>query len=1434
MASKYKAPPEWEEGKIFEKWQDEVQLWLLVTDLEEAKRGPALALSLSGRKREIALDIPPTELTDEGGVQKLLDTLKAVFARDEVDQFYECYVNFETITRSNGRMTDYIQNFERASNELSKKGVVLPTSILACKLLYSANLEENERRMVLSATSKLEYEPMKSSLRRIFGSVVSNSDGPGPVVKAEPAFVGQDVQDGEPENEGVSYWSRGGRGGRYNMRGSYRGRGSFVNGQRNRGMPRQSGTNQILRDGSIAQCYKCGSRYHLVRDCPESTETVEVSKTNKPDVDERQFFTFASITKSLVHECREIGIIDTGCTKSVAGDIWYQAYLKTLTPTLQKQVQTLKSYSSIRFGSGDSVRSTRICKLPVFIGGVQCSLEVEIIPGDLPLLISVKSLKAMGAVIHTGDSKMLVSNLEVLVDLVELSTGHLGLSLSSQIAACSFFAREPESLTNNELLKLHRQFGHSSAFKMRSFLRNIRPLTKTIERRIDEVCDNCDVCVKFGRPACKPAVSLPMATKFNETVAMDLHQLDKGEYYLHMIDLFTRYSRATIIGNKFPETIIESFLTEWVTIFGVPHSTLTDNGGEFDNCHFRSMAENYGIKLTTTAAYSPWSNGICERHNSALTETYNKLRSDTSFQLSKGALMRYACLAKNSLLNQSGFTPQQLVFGENPSVPTVMSSDVPALENVTTSRYIRDHLNVLSKSRQAYLSIESSDRLKRALKAKTRLYSGPYSAGERVYFRKGDDDEWHGPGVVLGMDSRTIALKHGGSIFKVHESRVRRSPVTFGNDKSESAQDNAELKTPVSSNDVSQEDSDCEDSAGSSNSRDTTAAGDCPEESFDSDISDRDVSAVENSIPKPPAYNGDSVFRGSKALPKVKEKIRFTTVHDYNSGKDYEATVVSRAGKSSGRHKNWMNVQYSSPDSMNGQMGCIDFENDVASWSVKDDIQSLIASGEQRDEFAAAKLAELESWRQHDVYTEEEDIGQTRVSTRWVLTTKDDGRRKARLVARGFEEKDSVELTDSPTCSKESFRLLLQLLISNADWFSQVIDVKTAFLQGESLQRDVYLDPPKGYCTPGVVWKLNNCVYGLVDASLHWYKRVKKELQQLGCKASASDPCMFYYRVGGELHGVLCVHVDDFWLAGTGKFKQNVCEKLRDVFVIGDVKSIPCRYLGLDIKRQSNCIVIDMSSYVHEKLDEIPIDSARMVGKGIPLDEYERERLRSMLGKLQWVATQACPNLCFYVSSLCGRISTAVVGDIISVNKIIRTLKSGVNLSLTYVNLGDINSWKIISYADASFANLSDGGTQGGYITVIAAGGNCGVISWQSRKIRRIVRSTLAAETIACIDGADSGYLLSTLLGEIAGVKIPVVCVSDSRSLVGAVKSTTAVLDKRLRIDISYLRNMLERNEISGVDWTETQYQAADGLTKHSALINPVIKSICTGRLPKV
>ena len=105
-------------------------------------------------------------------------------------------------------------------------------------------------------------------------------------------------------------------------------------------------------------------------------------------------------------------------------------------------------------------------------------------------------------------------------------------------------------------------------------------------------------------------------------------------------------------------------------------------------------------------------------------------------------------------------------------------------------------------------------------------------------------------------------------------------------------------------------------------------------------------------------------------------------------------------------------------------------------------------------------------------------------------------------------------------------------------------------------------------------------------------------------------------------------------------------------------------------------------------------------------------------------------------------------------------------------------------------------------------------------KNSKIVRSTLAAETLSLVDGCETALYLLDIIRSISMFgkdSCPdAISITDNKSLFDAVHSTKLTLDRRHRLDISAVSNTCEREEVC-LQWTETRRQLSDVLTKKSA-----------------
>ncbi|XP_064629342.1 uncharacterized protein LOC135488628 [Lineus longissimus] len=599
-----------------------------------------------------------------------------------------------------------------------------------------------------------------------------------------------------------------------------------------------------------------------------------------------------------------------------------------------------------------------------------------------------------------------------------------------------------------KLIKIHKQFGHASADRLQKLLISAGMKNPEIFQMLTDVVKECETCQMYRKVPPKPAVGLPLATDFNQTVAVDLHELDRNIWYLHIIDEFTRFSAGAIVKRKLPQVFVQEFLSHWISIFGPPTSLFSDNGGEFSNSETHDLCENFNIKVITTAAYAPFSNGLLEKHNHVLTNIMLKVKHDRN--CSWETALKWALNAKNSMIKVHGFSAYQLVFGRNPNLPANLTNQLPALEGTTTSKVVGEHLGALYATRKAFTETECSERIRRALKKQTRSYTGDkYQMGDKVYYRRPDNTEWKGPGTVIGQDGKIVFIRHGGNLVRVHISRLQ----LVNQQRSHSAMtgDSSGHPTENKDNDRNRQDRSSKDEQPQKPA--TGDDDDQPPIQHGDDHPNQDQDQEEGAQGQNPGIRTDRI--------KVRQDIAFK--HDEKEER-MTAKVVSRAGKAGGKYKHWYNIQYLGGDSGSE---AVDLEKvhglelvDVEHEEQGRDPDEVMIS--QNVDFEEAKQKELSSWSNHQVYSEVQDQGQKCVSTRWVLTLKDTEAGiipKARLVARGFEEHGANQ-TDSPTCGNDSWRIVMAV-IAQRRWVVNSMDIKTAFLQGKSLERDIFVKPPK-------------------------------------------------------------------------------------------------------------------------------------------------------------------------------------------------------------------------------------------------------------------------------------------------------------------------------------------------------------------------------------
>lgn len=73
-------------------------------------------------------------------------------------------------------------------------------------------------------------------------------------------------------------------------------------------------------------------------------------------------------------------------------------------------------------------------------------------------------------------------------------------------------------------------------------------------------------------------------------------------------------------------------------------------------------------------------------------------------------------MAKNSMHNVNGYSPYQLLLGQNPNLPSVLTDKPPALEGTSMATWIAQHISALHATRREFTEVECSERIRRALR----------------------------------------------------------------------------------------------------------------------------------------------------------------------------------------------------------------------------------------------------------------------------------------------------------------------------------------------------------------------------------------------------------------------------------------------------------------------------------------------------------------------------------------------------------------------------------------------------------------------------------------------------------------------------------------------------------------------------------------------
>ena len=1493
-------------------------------------------------------------LDDENGVKVVIKFLDGHIGKktreSELDAFDKIWSYRRTSDQS---ILEYLRDHERFYNCCKTLGITFTDTCSAFICLLGARLNATQAELVKAvidiekeSKSKTMYTAVKTKMRDMLSNSLGNiSSGDAHKTSAE-AFIAENQEayanwqkKGSYKKNYTTNYNKSYNNNNNNKKYANNGnRASYPSNKTDRDVNKMNPLDP--RTGKPLKCKTCGSFRHFNRDCSYNKDNSGVSfgrkkgrvyLVNVEDSDEEQallsqfdkvisedeeeegkeetdqdqtekvfFTTNKEELSKFTAESINCAALDSCCTSSVSGHKWMEIYLASAPGEIKKLIKgPYESKKTFQFGNQGILPTSMAYTIPIIVAGQQHLIEVDVIDSDIPLLMSKAHMKKLGITLNMANDTASINGKQIRVDTT--SAGHFILNLfgdnehqdtelMQEIHAVNML-EENEEVQIRMLNKLHKQFGHRPKRVFVELIKSAEQWDPKFSKMIDKIIDACEGCILRKRNPDKPAVALPMAKDFNHILSMDLKQWDNKCYILYFVDMFTRYTVGTVIKDKKPDTIIAKLFDDWIRYFTAPDMILTDNGGEFVNEAMKESCSVLNIYHATTAAYSPWQNGTCEK-NHALNDCVisSLLRDYPKMPLEQA--VAWSCAVKNSLTNVYGYSSFELTFGRAPRLPNIMSNPIPASQITPRSEALIKNISTIQNTREAFAKAEKCQKLKLALSLKMRAANHDYKSGDLVYYKRDKDDKWLGPAKVIFQDSKVIGIRTTTGYVRVSANRLWPAGETLSQRlrdeesqwekirmknkvDSDKKQNNAEK--PIFKSEESSEDEDFQEAVEEANTETTEDGGNNDNENT------LEQDATEEAEPADQASKDNNILSKHTKF-KVNERIEYKL-----DGKWERGVVIGLAGKKGGRHKNWYNVRLDKgkefsanfdktevrPEShedvdeealtiqdildhsqleddtnegynvrldngkvltigeKQGDITSLDEEQAFATWA-HEEILAVMLPKERRNtpECDKAKEEELEKLKSFETYTEVDDEGQNRITTTWVLTLKGLDV-KARLTARGFQESDEYP-KESPTLQKYSLRTLLTIATAKG-WTIETVDVKSAFLQGTQLTRQVFVQPPKESNTPNKLWLLNKCLYGLRDASRQWYTKVENVLLNLGFEKCTYDSGLFFLMKDGKLEALVGLHVDDFLNAGGKYFHEAILPEILKTFKVGKSEQGNFMYTGFQLSQDAKGVLLDQSEYV-ESITIPTLDAARMRQLKEDMTFEELSLLRKMTGQLNWTVRSTRPDLSFNMIACSTHFKGGTVADLKYAKKTLSNLQQN-KAVLRFSNLGELSKTEIWLFTDASYGNLNEGtdSTQGYVIFLVnPSNGKCSPIDWRANKINRVVTSTLAAEALSLTKGLDAAVAFKWTLQQLLGKEgdIPVRAIVDNKDTFDSVNSTTDVQERKLRREIGVIKQMLIAKELNYLVWVRGAFQLADPLTKLGANGDMLIQVMQEGKIP--
>lgn len=1036
------------------------------------------------------------------------------------------------------------------------------------------------------------------------------------------------------------------------------------------------------------------------------------------------------------------------------------------------------------------------------------TLRVDVVDVDIPFLMGLDALDALALYVNTVENKLKCDRRGIATPLTR-KYGHVYLEWS-----------DGTHYSTGELERLHRHFNHPQPGRLSALLRRAadpKAVPGTHEQ-LERLTEACDVCQRLAKAPGRFRVALPPEDiVFNRTILIDLMYLD-GRSLMHIVDKDTLYSAASFCHGEATDDLWRQFLTTWAHPYvGHPQVMHTDQAPQFKSPAWKALVETAGSTLVLSGIESHNALGAGERYHSFLRLVYRKVRLAHP-GLSPELSLSMATAAMNQTAGPRGLIPTLLVFGVIPRMP-VAPLPLPAQ---------RDRIQAMVTARKEMAMLVARARVRTGLAA-----SVPAAADREIIpgtavmvYRERPVDQWEGPYVAVAVKDKTVWLAIDGQLKVFNVDKVKPHVAAGQVGAAPGAGHASEVGAPPSP------------------AADNADAGALPAAGTPSAPAVRDGTATEalpanrpSAGPGMPANNQDSRVDAVPAGPADLSGLPTDNAGnpDYGSLLDtvlagehflsslYAATTafVSEQPRVMTTDPRGSRAARRRRSSAVAGAAAAASASTTRPMPVKTFITDVVPPGDPRiatARFKAAAVKEADGLQERGTFKKVRECevpkGANIVGGRMVYTVKNVGTAdeapKARYVAQGNRDQAKLFVVHNLATLRQRSTRILVSTAANLGLRLFADDITQAYLQSEDrYTRQIYLRPRPADrhlfdLDEGEILLLLRPLYGMCDAGDYWHATLTGHVEKdLLMAPLTSDPAMYVKRgADGDILGLLAAYVDDILMAGNESFQKETELTLRR-FEAKKRLYDKAEFVGVTVSTAAGPPrVFSLSQPVYaDRLAPLP-------------REATFKAFSSTRASAAWLA-HTRPDLGCAVNKI-AQVSEREFdsNSTRSLNALIKKAKAGRDLALYYPML-DRQTLRLRVYADASFAGNADLSSQLGFVILLCdASGRSHVLSYGSRKCKRVVRSAMAAEVYALAAAMDEAFTLRYDLEMLYRRRVPLNLFTDSKQAFDVITRATHPTEKRLMIDIAALRESYNRHEISYLGLVTTENNMADAMTK--------------------